>query len=356
MLDNYEEKLKENISNYEIKTSSEDILKAYKASNKKTSRIKSKKKLFITLSSLFTSGILTEALLLTLLYINKDEENISDSNYICYPALPTKDYLNLLTSKDQNLVGFELSSLLNNNYDSSSINNLNNIRLLNSNNYTSISIDQNYFIKVVNNFDLAADSIKSLYDSTSNYSLLASEVSFSYNNEIFNIKTDIYNNNNIIYSLYINQTSYQIKNNKETWIYSGYINYFDSYYPFTLSKEIKNNELEIESKIVFDDYIAIVSKEIENDESEYEFEYMDLNNNPIYNYEIESNLNKDPGVEISIEDYKTNLEYEYITTIINNNKYSILLDDEDNDINFTFTLEFLTNKVYSKEGLNNIYK
>lgn len=358
MLDKYEEKLKENITNYEIKTTSDDILNSYKTNNKELNKSKNKKKLFITLSSLFSSGILVGACLLTVFLLKPFQNNTntdSNPNNTSYQSLPSYDYLNILNSKDKNLVGFELSSLLNNT-SGSTINGLNKNILLKNKISNSITIDQNYFIKVVNNFDLAADSIKTLYDSNNNYSLLASNVSFTYNNEVFKIRTDIYNNNEVIYSLYINQSSYEVKNNEETWMFEGYINYNEKYYPITLSKEVENTELEIETRIIFDNYIAIVSKEIDNDESEYEFEYFDLNNNSIYNFEIESNLIKDTTIEVSVEDFKSNLEYEYLITIVNNDKYSILLDDEENDNTFAFILEFLTNKVYSKEGFESIYK
>ncbi len=372
MLDKYEQKIHDELSNYEIKLNSDDVLAKFKAQEiKKPKKIKKSnnknKSLLISLSSLLGGGALVCACTLPFI-LNRNGNN--DGNENTTISVNTGNLIPILNQNDANLLSFEIVSLMSGN-ESSTTQALNPIILSKKSSFNkeniNNNIDQNYFSKVVNAYDLAAESVHSLFSSSNNFDLKAYEDNFTYNNKTFNVRSDVLNNDVVIYSLYINEDAYFAEDDdEETWLYSGYIKVDNKYYPITCEKEAETGEYEIECIIEFEDYIGSVSKEVEIDESEYQFSYIDkIRKEELYTFEIESNLiknNTDNQIEVSVEylnDRYDDAEYEFFTEIKSDNLYYIFVTDSEEDYNgkFDFNLEFNnTSRRYFKESYKDIIK
>lgn len=370
MLDKYEQKIHDELSNYEIKLNSDDVLAKFKAQEiKKPKKIKKSnnknKSLLISLSSLLGSGALVCACTLPFVFNDKDNDGNNNSTI----SVNTGNLIPILNQNDANLLSFEIVSLMSGN-ESSTTQALNPIILSKKpsfNKENNNKIDQNYFTKVVDAYDLAAESVHSLFSSNNNFDLKAYEDNFTYNNKTFNVRSDVLNNDVVIYSLYINEDAHFAEDDdEETWLYSGYIKVDNKYYPITCEKEAETGEYEIECIIEFEDYIGSVSKEVEVDESEYQFSYIDkISKEKLYTFEIESNLiknNTDDQIEVSVEYLNKrddDAEYEFFTEIKSDNLYYIFVTDSEEDYKgkFDFNLEFNnTSRRYFKESYQDIIK
>lgn len=371
MLDRYEEKLKENINEYEIKTTADDILKAYSTlsvakKDKKYLSKKSKTTITSILGSLVLGGAVAAVVLVSL---NNDVGETSSSLAI------SNTPIEILNNNETELLAGEIVSLMsnhnsNNSYSLSAVNYLNSDKVLNkSKNNLNSNVNQELFEEAVANFDLAAPSIHALFDTNNNFDIKSYGGEFSINNSKFNVKSEIYLNNSLIYSLYINEISNDLEDDEESWLYKGYIqDQNNAYYEIWLEKEIEVDEYEIESYIFYDDFVACVAKEIENDESGYQFSYFEYyekngqkyfnEDKALYSFEFESE-NSSMFVnsqQISVEVETPRKDYEFFTKIINNNQYNISMEDDEFD-NFTFDLTFTeSNRIYSASNLNDIIK
>lgn len=355
MLDKYEEKLKNNITNYEIKTSADDILKSYSSiANKNKKHLSRKGK--ITLSSIFGSLVLTGAVV-AIVFTSLSDENSSNSTSNGIFDTP----IEILNANESELLASEIASLMNNNENDSTYS-LARLKKLNSSN-----ISQSQFEDIVNGFDLAAPSIHSLFSKENVYDIKSFSGEFNINGELFDIRSEVTLNNQLLYSLYINEVFNELDDDEESWYYRGYIEDNYNYYQILLEKDLEQDEYEIESYIFYNEFVASVSKEIENDESQYQFSYFEyLNNdntkfdegNPLYSFEYESEnsstfLNTN---QISVEVETRNSEFEFYTEIVNSDFYEILIDD-DNFEGFEFELNFIDNlRIYSSLGLQDIIK
>ena len=355
MLDKYEEKLKNSITNYEIKTSADDILKLYSSiANKNKKHLSRKSK--ITLSSILGSLVLTGAVV-AIVFTSLSDETSSNSTSNGIFDTP----IEILNANESELLASEIASLMNNNENDSTYS-LARLKKLNRNN-----ISQNQFQNIVNGFDLAAPSIHSLFGEENIYDIKSYSGEFNIKGEIFDIRSEVTLNDQLLYSLYINEVFNELDDDEESWYYRGYIQDNNNYYQILLEKDIEQDEYEIESYIFYNEFVASVSKEIENDESQYQFSYFEYisndntrfdEDNPLYSFQYESEnsstfLNTN---QISVEVETRNSEFEFFTKIINSNYYQILIDDDDYE-GFKFDLNFIENsRIYSSQGLQDIIK
>lgn len=351
---NFEEKLKSNLDNYEIKTSSEDILNRFEKENKlvtPATKVNSKKKgLFFGLS-FGTIALIGASLVIAFTLpglLNKDDG---------------KNLRPTLSVKESNLLTNELS-LLNYNFGSSSTNTTTSFKDLikNANQLSRFDSDsednddedttnQVYdFNQLVDAFNLASDSFYFLSnDLESSLKTVVNEdfKSFTYENVTYYNESSLYNNDTLLYTIYSNYTLKEADENE--WNFTGILKENDNYYKINGTKELNsiNNEYEIECNIVKNNKLYSVKREIEFDESSYEFEESSLDDKEIYSYEINfDTAENETTVEITKGD-----EYEFIVNKIDGDNYKLNYND------YLITLKYSNNeKTYTNDAGEAIIK
>ena len=167
-------------------------------------------------------------------------------------------------------------------------------------------------------------------------------------------KKDI-NGNDIVYTFYYNElTSKDTEelDDEEKKIIEGIVINGDTEYMVRGKKEIEQDEEEDEFKIMVDDKnYVIIETEKEENETEYSYsKYVD--NELVYETEVEYELNKDKEVELSFEALVNGEEVEYSYSFINKNNEAYI----DVEIEKANSEALVVLKVVANEDGSNSYE
>lgn len=309
---NIENDIKNSLKDYEIKTTSEDILIKFNKTNHKKSFNILKNKRFI-LSASIAFGLLLILLIPTLLYVNNSKGNttkfqgksLTDSS-----VLSTVSF-QLLYSGDLEASKSEELSL-------------------------SKRFSSSEFSVVSSRYTKLHPFISDLFNNKNGISSIYSENSFQYNNE------------NYYYTLLVDEYTMYLKDdivNVDKLKTSILIKLNDEYYTGYLDIRLKDDEYEIEYSYSDNEYTYVIERNYEKDE--YSMEYKTFKDSvEISSLEIE--LEYDDEELICTYEYESEAsEYQYEITKMNEYKYYIEYEEDNykalfyldtKDHNYEYTL------------------
>lgn len=320
----FKNKLQNEVDNYQIKTTANDILKKYHEVNPPIKKSNNIWKPILAFSLSFAT-IGTLVILFNNDSINNNSNNSSSIN---------------INKKYANIISLEVASSLDliENYNSPLLTTL---RKNNVDNDTFIDICTNF----KNNFNTLNESLS--YKNNYGYHIEIGE--YKIDESIYTYKVAI---EDFKYLYYSSNSKSNEKNIKET--YDGVLIIDGTYYQMEGKRIVNtnNNEDEIDVNITINDSTTL-NIEQETERSEYSYSYSLIENNEKI-YELEIDFEKD---EIEMECFNNQKEYEYEIQILNKSylieyQYSYLTIEIEG--NMTLTIDENTNELTFEDKNNSL--
>lgn len=358
--------VKEN-SNYEIKTTSKDILYAYQLEKQKEAAKQeepSHKFKFGLIFGSLSAVVMTGVIATSFIFLNKKSEN-NNSNFdeIFSPAKNT-------TVKNQLLT---FSSLT----DNSSLSTLRKLSHINeveddNDNENDNLFNEDKLKEIAEVYEKVEGGVSTIFD-FNEISVKTIEKEFSYANETYKYQDQFINKDNEIVSIFYHNDIEVSKDDEEvTSTFTGLYEFNETYFKAILKeeKEVEEDEEEIEVEIIFKSldsnvpYTYVVKKEseFESQKSENSYSYMIFNKSITGEFDEEDALEaimfeyEDDEVELSYLNNlnQVNAEFNHIKKV-NETKVTFTIEYESQDFEGMYFVEVIYNedntRTYTSSGI-----
>lgn len=354
-----------NNENYEIKTTSEDILKSFELEKKTlvTPQKKiNKKKIFIgsSFGTLFLSGAVALA---AVVIINNGKSKNPLKEEIFSPITNNDLKKQLVTfssftnptsnSYRDNLIFKDILKIKD--------------RDLNSEN----ELTEENFTQIVNVYEKIQNGVNEVFN-FNEITVTTREIEYKFNDKTYDYVDEFIDANDIVIaSLYHNEVKISNDDEETTMSFEGLYVFNNTHFEakFVEEKEIEEDEKEIEVTAIFnnlddDSYTYVVNKESEFEshlsENSYSYSIYEnyesyINNDDEYIEKVAYELD-DEKLELSYEDRINEIECEFNNIKKRNNGFTFEVEYESNDFEGTYDVEVIYNsdgtRTYSSNGID----